>query len=1634
MSDLATLGFEIDSSSVKQATLDLRAMPEAASASERAAQKLGVTMTTAGATSEEFSRRVLRNIDTLKFQADQLGRTSAEQERYTTLRRAGVSAESAAGQAISASVSALQAQRQVAQAAADATREQAAAARASEENNRRAASAVMAVTTALDFEMAQLGRTATQRAQYEAVRRAGISADSAEGRSIMTKVAALEAERLALANLQVAQLASSRPGAGATGITSYQRLQVGYQLNDVFTQLASGTNPALIAAQQGPQITQVFGGIKNTLAAIPKPLLIGGAAALGVGAIALVANALKDLNDALETQKRRIGDITGDQRLANQFYGDIRKEALAAGEAIDKTAAKFEKFARAGVSVGATEGQTAGLVSVFNQIGRLGGATDSEKNAAADALSKSLSDSVLSASNLDVILENMPGLGRRIADGLGLSVVQLRLMAQQGDVTNKQVFDALLSQQSKVAADFKETGITVGGFFAGVWQLVQDIGVGIYKIVTGIELVHTKAEAARRAQAANANRPTRATPRVIGADGSASTRSLDEMVTLGEAGQTSAAVLNDPSRLMTQFLDLQRAATQAAGEAVLAADKIADSLLQDNRVIQQQIETTTKGIAALQGGLSGLDATKAASETKRLSDALQFLRDRAMDAKTAYGQALEALSTRLQQDELGMTPGQRAAAARTKQLTDSQPGVSTEAAQGVVSGEQLQALDDLIYKNQRELDVQTAITQAMRGGKAAADDAAVAMQVLGVSLDQLGTITPEVQVKLDVLAETLGRIREQARAQATIDASKPLIADLNGIADAMKVVEQGAFAMKRAQESAKAAANENGTGGLQMKVFDAQQALTDATALDGLKKQVDLTNQLAAAAGDVARQKQIQLDYDIRIAQLAAGPGAQAETAERMRAQFAATANLETRNGLADMQKQVDLSQQQLDIIRSGSPDQAAQLAMLAKKNELVAKGADLTQQGNQDQIALAGKKAKIDEQLQWEKDASDATKRSWMNAFDNIQSTGADAFYAIFTNAGITAQSVAQTLKSIFLRTFADIAAAAIIRPLITPIFQGAAGLGLIPGGVVPAATGSTSGISAGGGGSTGVGGFSMPGGGMFGGSSPFGNAFSGISNWMQTPFTGPMAGIGPADMAGVMPGMSGAEASSYFSGLSGGGSSGLGGLGFTPGGVIGGGLSIGMGALSLANSKDTAHTIGGVGQMVGGALMMIPTPWTMAAGAIISLASSILPGILGGGNQEPPLKPLNYSTGFFRFNNTTGQPFFGDMGNQNGGSTLPGGSEAAQSVLSLISMAGGTPVAGKLYGGGLGMGIRDPRQGDKPYFNVDLINPDGSGTRIADDLASPMQNVVEFLVSKIFKADVLGGGVKGASPSLATALTNKDPNTLADTQALVQFVTVFDKLGKAANPVKDAITSLNVKFEEMTQSAQDYGLSLEPINAELAKETKRTAQDFIDGMLDPLAVQMRALQDEQDAAMASAQYIKDNITDVYVDTDKIATYYLNKRAALEDQYYQGAVENLQTLINRLTYGDLANASPDTSFIGTQATYTAALAQAQGGDQSAIANLSGYGEAYANSTRGFLGSSPEAATILNQIRDGLSGVLGNITGGAMTAPGTAANSNGVVSSAQWNQMYAMFQASQADSAALRQTVADLTAQLKRQA
>jgi hypothetical protein len=133
----------------------------------------------------------------------------------------------------------------------------------------------------------------------------------------------------------------SRQAAG--GLPAWRRGMVFSQVLDVGASLASGMNPALILAQQGPQFIESYGGVKETIEGVTKAItpvrgLIGGVTgAVVTGALAWNSylNAVKEVETAAAGLGRGSGASTGALDL-------IATNAAAAGGISDREGGSIE--------------------------------------------------------------------------------------------------------------------------------------------------------------------------------------------------------------------------------------------------------------------------------------------------------------------------------------------------------------------------------------------------------------------------------------------------------------------------------------------------------------------------------------------------------------------------------------------------------------------------------------------------------------------------------------------------------------------------------------------------------------------------------------------------------------------------------------------------------------------------------------------------------------------------------------------------------------------------------------------------------------------------------------------------------------------------------------------------------------------------------------------------------------------------------------------------------------------------------------------------------------------------------------------------------------------------------------------
>lgn len=155
------------------------------------------------------------------------------------------------------------------------------------EEHRRASEAAAAADSELTAQANRL------RAAIDplGVVQAKLNRELTEARSLY-KLNKISAEELALtekvlaANAKQAQQAIQRGGTGAGkagvfGLRPHELTNVSYQLNDVFTQLASGTSVLQTLAQQGGQIVQIFPRVGSAIfGALTNPYILASAAGL----------------------------------------------------------------------------------------------------------------------------------------------------------------------------------------------------------------------------------------------------------------------------------------------------------------------------------------------------------------------------------------------------------------------------------------------------------------------------------------------------------------------------------------------------------------------------------------------------------------------------------------------------------------------------------------------------------------------------------------------------------------------------------------------------------------------------------------------------------------------------------------------------------------------------------------------------------------------------------------------------------------------------------------------------------------------------------------------------------------------------------------------------------------------------------------------------------------------------------------------------------------------------------------------------------------------------------------------------------------------------------------------------------
>jgi len=201
---------------------------------------------------------------------------------------------------------------------------------------------------------------------------------------------------------------------------------------------------------------------------------------------------LQKLSEQFTLLESRVKRLSASAADAKTNYAALIQISSAGGSDLTTTIKLWESLTASLTSLGVTRDQVLSLTDTLQKIGKIGGSSAEEISSALRQFSQAVAGGTLRAEEFNSIIEQMPELGRKIADGLGIPFNELRQQMLDGKLTIDRVLVAIQEQTGKVNAEFKNVPRSAAD--AGN-SIVNAMGVAISKIdqATGASVALAKA-------------------------------------------------------------------------------------------------------------------------------------------------------------------------------------------------------------------------------------------------------------------------------------------------------------------------------------------------------------------------------------------------------------------------------------------------------------------------------------------------------------------------------------------------------------------------------------------------------------------------------------------------------------------------------------------------------------------------------------------------------------------------------------------------------------------------------------------------------------------------------------------------------------------------------------------------------------------------------------------------------------------------------------------------------------------------------------------------------------------------------------------------------------------------------------
>ncbi|MEQ1260529.1 tape measure protein [Acinetobacter pittii] len=160
--------------------------------------------------------------------------------------------------------------------------------------------------------------------------------------------------------------------------------------------------------------------------------------------------------------QNRLKLVTSNQIELNKATEDTFRIAQKTYSAWDSVLQVYQRFSDNAKTLNLNMDETARLTETVSKAVAISGASAAAADAALVQFGQALASGTLRGEELNSVMEQTPALAKAIAQGMGITVGELRSVAAEGKITSKEIVKALKNVQDDVDALFAKTDITIG--------------------------------------------------------------------------------------------------------------------------------------------------------------------------------------------------------------------------------------------------------------------------------------------------------------------------------------------------------------------------------------------------------------------------------------------------------------------------------------------------------------------------------------------------------------------------------------------------------------------------------------------------------------------------------------------------------------------------------------------------------------------------------------------------------------------------------------------------------------------------------------------------------------------------------------------------------------------------------------------------------------------------------------------------------------------------------------------------------------------------------------------------------------------------------------------------------------------